>query len=159
MVANQRILRTSSTLAMTTPLNVDTSSSSRTQVYSAHLRNALLPELEATRQQLAQVELDLLEYEILRGKLVELLKQDGKGLETLTELGAGVWVEARVPDTKTITIDIGLGLHLDMMIPDAQAYTKEKVDQLKRKRDRLTEKEEHLVWQVVQFQGAMSVQT
>nr|XP_031863863.1 uncharacterized protein CI109_000506 [Kwoniella shandongensis]KAA5530935.1 hypothetical protein CI109_000506 [Kwoniella shandongensis] len=134
---------------MTTPL-VDESSSSRAQVYSAHLRNSLLPELEITRQKLAQVEFDISEYETLREKLSELGKQDGKGLDTLTELGAGVWVEAEVPDTSVVTLDIGLGLHLDMSTADAQEYTKKKMEQLKRARDKLSEKEEHLVWQVGQ---------
>ncbi|WVQ80016.1 hypothetical protein IAT38_002117 [Cryptococcus sp. DSM 104549] len=136
-----------------------TSNTAQAQVYASHLQNSLLPELEATRHSLAQVEFDISEYEALRGKLVDLGKEQGKSIETTSELGAGVWVHTKIPDTSAITLDLGLDLHLDMPVADAQEYTKKKVEVLKKKRDVLSQKEEHLVWQIGQFHGAMAQQS
>ncbi|WVR09337.1 hypothetical protein IAU60_006403 [Kwoniella sp. DSM 27419] len=126
----------------------------RAAVYTAHLRDTLLPQLEISRQGLMVVEHDISEYEILRGKLNELQASDSS-IETLTELGAGVWVEARV-NPKMVTLDLGFDLHLDMVPSEAKEYTNKKLEILKMKRDTLSQKEEHLVWQIGQFQGAMN---
>ncbi len=37
--------------------------------------------------------------------------QGAGGLQTHTELGAGVWCKAEVPDTSLVFVDVGLGFH------------------------------------------------
>ncbi|WWC71264.1 uncharacterized protein I206_105217 [Kwoniella pini CBS 10737] len=128
----------------------------RSQVYTAHLQNSLLPELEMTRHNLMIMENDISEYENLRGKIEELEKLDGNSIETLTEMGAGIWVEAKIPDTNVITLDLGYDLHMDMNLKEAKEYVIKKVEILKRKRDNFSKKEEFLVWQIGQFHGALS---
>ncbi|OXH28053.1 hypothetical protein J008_04575 [Cryptococcus neoformans] len=128
----------------------------QSQVYSAHLRNALLPELENTRQRLSTVETDIAEYALLKDKIAGLQKEQGKEVNTMSEMGAGVWVHTTIPDISVITLDLGLDLHLDMPLADAKEYVKKKLEILKKKRDSLSQKEELLVWQIGQFQGAMA---
>ncbi|OCF40990.1 prefoldin, alpha subunit [Kwoniella heveanensis CBS 569] len=130
----------------------------RSEAYITHLQGSLIPQLEMTRRGLLVTEHDISEYETLQSKLDELEKVD-KPIETLSELGAGVFVETRIEDTKNITLDLGLDVHLDMTLPEAKAYVIKKLDFLKKKRDTLTEKEEHLVWQISMSQGAMTEQT
>ncbi|WRT68706.1 uncharacterized protein IL334_005686 [Kwoniella shivajii] len=138
-----------STSVSHSPLQTDTN-----QIYTAHLQTSILPELESTRHLLLKIENDIAEYEDLRKKIDELEKVDN--VETLTELGAGVWVEAVISDTKIITLDLGLNLHLDMSLAEARRYTMKKTDILKMKRDTFSKKEEFLVWQVGQFHGAIT---
>ncbi|WVQ68571.1 prefoldin, alpha subunit [Kwoniella botswanensis] len=128
----------------------------RAQIYSAHLQSTLLPELDVTRHALISVEHDISEYDNLLNKLDQLEEADERGIETLSELGAGVWVETRISDTKTVTLDLGLDLHMDMSLAEAREYVIKKIDVLKKKRDSLSKKEEFLVWQVGQFHGALS---
>ncbi|WWC93269.1 prefoldin, alpha subunit [Kwoniella sp. B9012] len=128
----------------------------RAQIYSAHLQSTLLPELEVSRHALISVEHDISEYDDLLQKLDQLEKADERGIETLSELGAGVWVETRISDTKTVTLDLGLDVHMDMPLAEAREYVIKKIDVLKKKRDSLSKKEEFLVWQVGQFHGALS---
>ncbi|WVQ95234.1 prefoldin, alpha subunit [Kwoniella sp. CBS 9459] len=137
----------------TSPLSAD----NRSETYIAHLQGSLIPQLEMTRRGLFVAEHDISEYESLRSKLDELEKAD-RPIETLSELGAGVFVETRIEDTSNITLDLGLDLHVDMRIAEAKAYIARKLEILKKKRDTLTEKEEHLVWQIGMFQGAMNGQ-
>ncbi|ADV23534.1 hypothetical protein I315_02641 [Cryptococcus gattii Ru294] len=140
-------------------MSVNLSTPSRTtqsQVYSAHLRNALLPELENTRQRLSTVETDIAEYALLKDNLVGLQKEQGKEVNTMSEMGAGIWVHTTIPDISVITLDLGFDLHLEMTLADAEEYVKKKLEILKKKRDSLSQKEEFLVWQIGQFQGAMS---
>ncbi|OWZ65067.1 hypothetical protein AYX14_04175 [Cryptococcus neoformans] len=140
-------------------MSANSSTPSRTtqsQVYSAHLRNALLPELENTRQRLSTVETDIAEYALLKDKIAGLQKEQGKEVNTMSEMGAGVWVHTTIPDISVITLDLGLDLHLDMPLADAKEYVKKKLEILKKKRDSLSQKEELLVWQIGQFQGAMA---
>ncbi|WVW85289.1 hypothetical protein I302_107327 [Kwoniella bestiolae CBS 10118] len=130
----------------------------RFQVYSAHLQTSLLPDLEVTRQALVKVEHDISEYEDLQSRIDELDKVKDKEIETLSELGAGVWVETRIMDTQNITLDLGFDLHMDMTLSEARGYMIKKLEVLKKKRDSLSQKEEFLVWQIAQFHGALSQQ-
>ncbi|OCF57764.1 prefoldin, alpha subunit [Kwoniella mangroviensis CBS 10435] len=127
----------------------------RAQIYSAHLQSTLLPELEVTRYALITVEHDISEYDDLLRRLNQLEQADERGVETLSELGAGVWVETRISDTKTVTLDLGLDVHMDMPLSEAKGYVSKKIDALKKKGDGLSKKEEYLVWQVGQFHGAL----
>ncbi|KGB76327.1 hypothetical protein I307_00508 [Cryptococcus deuterogattii 99/473] len=140
-------------------MSVNLSTPSRTtqsQVYSVHLRHALLPELENTRQRLSTVETDIAEYALLKDNLVGLQKEQGKEVKTMSEMGAGIWVHTTIPDISVITLDLGFDLHLEMPFADAEEYVKKKLEILKKKRDSLSQKEEFLVWQIGQFQGAMA---
>ncbi|WWC90398.1 prefoldin, alpha subunit [Kwoniella dendrophila CBS 6074] len=129
----------------------------RQQMFSAHLQNQLLPELEGIRQALGKVEFDISEYEDLQNKLDQLAKLDkNESIESLIELGAGVWVESRIFDTQNITLDLGFDIHMDMTLGEAKEYVEKKMTVLKKKRDNLSQKEEFLVWEVGQFHGALS---
>ncbi|WWC63665.1 uncharacterized protein I303_106270 [Kwoniella dejecticola CBS 10117] len=140
----------------TTPASLTSAHTERAPIYCAHLQTSLLPELVTTRRALAGVESDISEYENLSVKIDELEKVKGKSIETLTEMGAGVWIEATIPDSSYITLDLGYDIHLDLSLTEAREYIVRKIEVLKKKGDNLSKKEEFLVWQVGQFQGALS---
>jgi hypothetical protein len=45
--------------------------------------------------------------------------QGAGGLQTHTELGAGIWCKAEVPDTSLVFVDVGLGFHAALQWAEA----------------------------------------
>lgn len=45
--------------------------------------------------------------------------QGAESLRTHTELGAGVFLQAEVPNTSRIYVDIGLGFHAELLLAEA----------------------------------------
>ncbi|WVQ72708.1 hypothetical protein IAR50_002268 [Cryptococcus sp. DSM 104548] len=127
------------------------------QSYTSHLQHSLIPELEGTRRHIYAVDFDVSEYESLLGRIQLLEKEESLPLDTMTEMGAGVWVHTRIPDRQTITLDLGVaGLHADMSLGEATAYIKDLLAILKKRQEVLSKKEEFLVWQMGQFHNVLS---
>ncbi|CAE8619496.1 unnamed protein product, partial [Polarella glacialis] len=66
----------------------------------------------------------------LRHNIDLLLKDNVTELETMVELGCQFYVKALVPDTSRICIDVGLGFHLEMTLPEAQDFLVKKEELL-----------------------------
>ncbi|ODN77769.1 hypothetical protein, variant [Cryptococcus amylolentus CBS 6039] len=95
------------------------------QAYTSHLQHSLIPELEGTRRHLSAVDFDISEYDSLLGRIKLLEDEKSPSLDTMSELGAGVWVHTRIPDHDQLTLDLGVaGLHADMSLGEATAYIK-----------------------------------
>jgi len=102
------------------------------------------------------IEADIAEYETLADRLELLLQSSVEAQSTLTELGAGVWVDASIPDAKTVTLDLGLGVHADLPVHTAVDFVSKRVEVLRRKKMRHETKLQTLTWQIEQFQGAIA---
>lgn len=73
------------------------------------------------------------------------------------ELYAGVYADALVRDTATVTLDLGLDVHLAMPRGEAAVYAARRAQVLAGKRAALAVREERLKWEVEQFQGALGL--
>ncbi|KAK1921006.1 Prefoldin subunit-domain-containing protein [Papiliotrema laurentii] len=128
---------------------------SKSHTYSNHLNTTLLPTLQLVRQNLAQVEHDLEEYHDLEDKLAGLEQAQGRQ-ETLTELGAGIYAEAHIPETSTITLDLGLETHANLTLSEARSFVSQRITVLEKKLQVVRDREQGITWQIEQFQGALS---
>ncbi|ORY32094.1 Prefoldin subunit-domain-containing protein [Naematelia encephala] len=130
---------------------------SKAALYTTHLRNDLFPAIQAAREGIARLEWDISEYKDVISRLANVrLRSTTEPEETLTELGGGIWVDARIQDTSSVTLDIGLDIHMELSVQDAIAYSTKRISVLEKKKDVLTKRMEGLEWQVEQFNGAIA---
>ncbi|GMK55639.1 hypothetical protein CspeluHIS016_0206950 [Cutaneotrichosporon spelunceum] len=111
-----------------------------------------MPALAAVRADIARVDSDIRDYEQVARRLA--LAGDGPHAGP-AELGAGVWVDTVVPSTAAVTLDLGLDVHLPLRPGEAAEYATRRAEVLKKKREVLVRREERLLWEVEQFEGAV----
>ena len=58
----------------------------------------------------------------LRNNVQMLLEQKRTSLKTMVNLGSDFYVQAKVPDTSSIYVNIGLGFHAQMTLEEAAAF-------------------------------------
>ncbi|CAE8620803.1 unnamed protein product, partial [Polarella glacialis] len=90
------------------------------------LKQELRRSLDEFRRDSAVVE----QVQELRHNIDLLLKDNVTELETMVELGCQFYVKALVPDTSRLCIDVGLGFHLEMTLPEAQDFLVKKEELL-----------------------------
>ncbi|RSH85678.1 hypothetical protein EHS25_003819 [Saitozyma podzolica] len=137
-------------------LSMSLGESSKSRLYAQHLTTDLLPSLEATRQAIQQTEHDISEYRDLAERLRGLEQTGHAPQTTLTELGGGCYVDAQIPDTSRVTLDIGLELHLEMGAGEAIEYAEKRAGVLEKRISALKVREENIIWQIEQFRGAIA---
>lgn len=59
------------------------------------------------------------------------------------------------PSTASVTLDLGLDIHLPLSLAEAREYASKRVDVLKKKRAVLVGREERVQWEIEQFEGAV----
>jgi len=62
-------------------------------------------------------------------KLEKMQSSAGKQA-TMVQLGAGVYADAEVYDTSKITLDVGLGYHVDMTLAEAMSCSEKRIEVL-----------------------------
>ena len=69
-----------------------------------------------------------------------LIKEDGlTSLKTRVNLGCAFFVNAKVPDTSSVYVNVGLGFHAEMTIDEAIAFSTAQEAQLSGAADELTD--------------------
>ena len=69
-----------------------------------------------------------------------LIKEDGlTSLKTRVNLGCDFFVNAKVPDTSSVYVNVGLGFHAEMTIDEAIAFSTAQEAQLSGAADELTD--------------------
>lgn len=59
------------------------------------------------------------------------------------------------PSTATVTLDLGLDIHLPLSNTEARDYAAKRVEVLKKKRAVLVGRAERIQWEIEQFEGAV----
>ncbi|KAK9844209.1 hypothetical protein WJX81_008113 [Elliptochloris bilobata] len=85
----------------------------------AFLNRRLLSDLEKAHAQRRLAEEQLGRYTELAEGVRALEVQGATTFRTHTELGAGVLVEAEVPDASRVFVDVGLGFHVELRWAEA----------------------------------------
>eukprot|EP01116_Phalansterium_solitarium_P001316 TRINITY_DN11101_c0_g1_i1.p1 TRINITY_DN11101_c0_g1~~TRINITY_DN11101_c0_g1_i1.p1 ORF type:complete len:168 (+),score=66.16 TRINITY_DN11101_c0_g1_i1:118-621(+) len=68
--------------------------------------------------------------------------QDNKlnSFKSLVNLGSDFFVQAKVPETSMVFVNVGMQLHVEMTLPEAQAFAADKQLQLTAQADSLTKR-------------------
>ncbi|BEI84890.1 hypothetical protein CcaverHIS002_0502910 [Cutaneotrichosporon cavernicola] len=111
-----------------------------------------MPAIVRVREDIAEVDRDIRDYEQVARRLEKMVDKPHAGP---AQLGAGVWVDTVVPSNTAVTLDLGLDVHIDLPPPAAAEYASRRAVVLKKKREALVRREERLMWQVDQFEGAV----
>ncbi|KAK3817648.1 MAG: Prefoldin [Benniella sp.] len=75
------------------------------------------------------------------GKDIEVIKDNGlTEMKTQVDLGSNFYVQAKIPDTKHIFVNVGFGFHAQLTLDEALAFITQKEAFLQKKAERLTEK-------------------
>ncbi|XP_043703720.1 protein UXT homolog isoform X1 [Telopea speciosissima] len=74
----------------------------------------------------------------LRRNIENLEKNGVTGLRTLVNLGSEVYMQADVPDTRHIFVDIGLGFHVEFTWSEALEFISRKEERLDRQIEEYT---------------------
>ncbi|XP_043703722.1 protein UXT homolog isoform X3 [Telopea speciosissima] len=77
-------------------------------------------------------------YLDLRRNIENLEKNGVTGLRTLVNLGSEVYMQADVPDTRHIFVDIGLGFHVEFTWSEALEFISRKEERLDRQIEEYT---------------------
>ncbi|KAI9221801.1 Prefoldin subunit-domain-containing protein [Blastocladiella britannica] len=108
--------------------------------YTDFVENHLRVDLRAV---LAERE-SILEQSIEYGKLstqIQTIKDAGlTEMKTQVDLGSNFYVQAKVPDTQFIYVNVGFGFHLELTLDEALAFLERKTSHLQEKANKCTRK-------------------
>ncbi|XP_022878151.1 protein UXT homolog isoform X2 [Olea europaea var. sylvestris] len=75
----------------------------------------------------------------LRRNIENLEKNCVTSLRTMVNLGSEVYMQADVPDTRHIFVDVGLGFHVEFTWPEALNFISEREEKLARQIEEYTQ--------------------
>lgn len=76
----------------------------------------------------------------LRNNVTMLLDAKQTKLKTMVNLGSDFYVQARVPDTSSLYVNVGLGFHAQMTLEEAAAFSSQREAALSAAADALTDR-------------------
>ena len=106
----------------------------------AFINEKMKPDLKFLMQDRDKIFEEISEYEKLKMTICQLDASNQDIIKTKVDLGCGFYIQANVPETKTICICIGLGFYVDYTYPEALKYISQKLIYLKKNEKLYTEK-------------------
>ncbi|KAF9954888.1 hypothetical protein BGZ70_010433 [Mortierella alpina] len=74
-------------------------------------------------------------------KDIEVIKENGlTEMKTQVDLGSNFYVQAKIPDTKYIYVNVGFGFHAQLTLDEALVFITKKEAHLQKKAEKYTEK-------------------
>ncbi|KAF9938583.1 hypothetical protein BGZ67_010671 [Mortierella alpina] len=74
-------------------------------------------------------------------KDIEVIKENGlTEMKTQVDLGSNFYVQAKIPDTKYIYVNVGFGFHAQLTLDEALVFISKKEAHLQKKAEKYTEK-------------------
>ncbi|KAG0330551.1 hypothetical protein BGZ99_000022 [Dissophora globulifera] len=74
-------------------------------------------------------------------KDIEVIKDNGlKEMKTQVDLGSNFYVQAKIPDTEYIYVNVGFGFHAQLTLDEALTFIPKKEAYLQKKAEKYTEK-------------------
>ncbi|KAF9285240.1 hypothetical protein BGZ68_004035 [Mortierella alpina] len=74
-------------------------------------------------------------------KDIEVIKENGlTEMKTQVDLGSNFYVQAKIPDTKYIYVNVGFGFHAQLTLDEALVFIAKKEAHLQKKAEKYTEK-------------------
>ncbi|KNC49482.1 uncharacterized protein AMSG_05498 [Thecamonas trahens ATCC 50062] len=90
--------------------------------YHRFLEDVLRPQLEVRERELAAVRAEEAAVGRVEETLATLVDRRMGSLETVVDMGAGCGMRAEVESVSKVFVHVGLGFHVEMTLPEAQAW-------------------------------------
>ena len=120
--------------------NDDSTSSEKVLQYEAFLNEKLREDLRKILEQRDEVYKQISDYLQLK-TIIETIQQTDytkEELKTKIDLGCNFYVQAKVPDTSRIYVNIGFGFYVEFTHDEALKFIKKKTDSLNEKAESFT---------------------
>jgi prefoldin alpha subunit len=106
------------------------------QYYQNFVDETLKPDLQRAINQRESAYAELGQYLELKNSIEQLANQ--RSVETLVNLGHEFFIEAKVPDTSKVIVDVGLGFMVEFAHAEALDFLKLKETQLEKEVEKFT---------------------
>ena len=103
------------------PHQLSPTAARKVQQYEELLNEKLRGELQALHDERDALHEKASQYMQLRTNVQQLIDEKQKSLKTKVDLGKGFYMQAKVPDTSWIYVNVGLGFHAQMSLDEAVA--------------------------------------
>ncbi|KAF9977349.1 hypothetical protein BGZ73_006218 [Actinomortierella ambigua] len=108
--------------------------------YETFVNDTLKRDLKDTLDQRDAIFDQISDY-LKLAKDIEIIKSNNlKEMKTQVDIGSNFYVQAKVPDTKYIYINVGFGFHAQLTLDEALTFITKKEKHLHRKAEAYTEK-------------------
>lgn len=95
----------------------------------------LREDLRKFEEYLAKINADIMEYVQLKNLVENMMENMRDGFKTQVNIGGSLFMSARVPDTKTILVDVGLNHYVSFSLEEALKFCNFKVKTLQKEAD------------------------
>ncbi|KAI8099465.1 Prefoldin alpha-like protein [Halteromyces radiatus] len=109
------------------------------QKYDEFINLKLKPNLKAVLDSRDEVFNTISEYQKLKSQIELIQKGEHKELKTMVDLGSQFYVQAHVPDTTYIYVNVGFGFHVQFTLDEAKVFIDKKEQRLQSSVDKYTE--------------------
>ncbi|CAO3664096.1 unnamed protein product [Umbelopsis ramanniana] len=107
--------------------------------YDQFVNEKLKPNLKATLDARDSLYDLTSEYLKLKLQIETIQNNDLMEMKTMVDLGSNFYVQAKIPDTKFVYINVGFGFHVQMTLKEALEFIEKKTQQLQNRADKYTE--------------------
>ncbi|RYE85012.1 MAG: hypothetical protein EOO65_01200 [Methanosarcinales archaeon] len=98
--------------------------------YEEFIEARLKPLLSSQQSKLSACEDDVTEWTALQTQLQHMQSDAARPVKLLTDVGAGYRMHARLDDVEPVFIDVGAGVFVEMVLPEALRFISAKLNQL-----------------------------
>lgn len=103
--------------------------------YESFINNCLKEDLKEYEKQIKLFNEETLEYIQLKN-MIECIKDNfADGLKTQMNVGGNFFIQAKIPDTKTILVDVGLHHYVEFNLEEALRFVQMKINILNKKNE------------------------
>lgn len=103
--------------------------------YESFINNCLKEDLKEYENQIKLFNDETLEYIQLKN-MIECIKDNFSiGLKTQMNVGGNFFIQAKIPDTKTILVDVGLHHYVEFNLDEALKFVQMKINILNKKNE------------------------
>ncbi|KAI8143846.1 Prefoldin alpha-like protein [Fennellomyces sp. T-0311] len=94
--------------------------------YEEFINLKLKPNLKTTLDARDQIYETISEYQKLKTQIELIQEHDMSEMKTMVDLGTQFYVQAHVPDTQYIYVNVGFGFHVQFTLDEAKAFIDKK---------------------------------
>ncbi|KAI8350922.1 Prefoldin subunit-domain-containing protein [Choanephora cucurbitarum] len=98
--------------------------------YDEFITHKLKPSLKKELDERDAIFNSMAEYQKLNTQIETIQENNLKELKTMVDLGSQFYVQAHVPDTQYIYVNVGFGFHVQFTLDEAKAFIAKKEKQL-----------------------------
>ncbi|RUP48159.1 UXT-like protein [Jimgerdemannia flammicorona] len=107
--------------------------------YDKFVNDKLKVDLQKTLEARDKLYDTISEYLKLKSQIEVIQENNLKEMKTMVDLGSNFYVQAKIPDTTYIYVNVGFGFHVQMTLEEAKNFVGKKEAQLQKRADKHTE--------------------